>query len=95
LHRGAIHYDIVRSDIERYLPLGASAMRRPEPGDWDPDQSLRLRRRLSALSPQQRQGLLGCFPIPSSPCFLQDQFALAVALILTIKLVKWADRWNR
>ncbi len=23
------------------------------------------------------------------------QFALAVALILTIKLIKWADRWNR
>jgi hypothetical protein len=23
------------------------------------------------------------------------QFALAVALILTIKLIKWAKRWNR
>jgi hypothetical protein len=23
------------------------------------------------------------------------QFALAIALILTIKLVKWADRWNQ
>ena len=23
------------------------------------------------------------------------QFALAIALILTIKLVKWAERWNQ